>query len=305
MRRDYQHNGVTWIDLHQPTHEELRELMNEIMLSPDIINDLSTPSPRPTTELHGDLLYTAFLFPAFQHTHKEGGTKQEIDFVLTQNTLITVHYDTIDALHKFGKMVETRSILNNKTSPSTSSSLFFALLKKLYKSVYHEIEYAEDWLDRTEDDIFSGQEREMVTTLSQINRRFLDIRKTIHLHDEQLRSLKDASHHVDQNDFAHNIDSLLEEYSKIQETIVHDLALVRELQDTNNSLVRTKQNESMQTLTSIAYIALPITLVASIFGMNASNMPIVGAAYDFWFILSIMAVSAAVLFLTFRGKGWL
>ncbi|MEX0930476.1 MAG: CorA family divalent cation transporter [Candidatus Paceibacterota bacterium] len=302
MRRDYQYNGVTWIDLHQPTQEELRGLMHEKALPPDVVNDLASPSNRSTTELHGDRLYTVFHFPAFQHTHSKGGARQELDFVIMPGYLITVHYDTIDALHKFSKMVESRSILKNEEGPTSSAELFFALLKKLYKSVYHEIEYAEDWLDRTEDNIFSNREREMVSTLSEINRRFLDIKKTVHPHDEQLRLLKDVSLHTDQKDYARHADSLLREYTRIQETIDHDLALVRELQGTNNSLVNTKQNENMQTLTSIAYIALPVTIVASIFGMNASNMPVVGGAYDFWFILGIMAVITVLFFLAFKWK---
>ncbi|MEX1027062.1 MAG: CorA family divalent cation transporter [Candidatus Paceibacterota bacterium] len=305
MRRDYQYNDITWIDLHQPTSDELTALMHERALSPDIINDLSTPSPRPTTELHGEFLYTVFHFPAFQHTHSPGATRQEIDFVLTHDALITVRYDTVDALHKFSKMIETRSILQNGDGPTSNVALFFSLLKKLYKSVYHEIEYAEDWLNRSEDQVFTDHEREMVTTLSRISRRFLDIKKTIHLHDEQLRSLREVSRHTDHADYAYHTDRLLEEYHRIQETINHDLDLVRELRDTTYALVQTNQNESMKTLSSIAYIALPITVVASIFGMNATNMPVIGGAYDFWFILGIMAVATILLFATFKGKGWL
>ena len=49
---------------------------------------------------------------------------------------------------------------------------------------------------------------------------------------------------------------------------------------------------------------LPLTLVASIFGMNV-KVPGEGDISAFWAILAAMAVLLVVLVLAFRRRGWL
>ena len=77
-----------------------------------------------------------------------------------------------------------------------------------------------------------------------------------------------------------------------------------ELRKTNDSLLSTKQNEIMKVLTLMSFVAFPLTVIASIFGMN-SNLPIVGQSNDFLIILGIMIATAIFLFGIFKFKKWL
>ena len=76
-----------------------------------------------------------------------------------------------------------------------------------------------------------------------------------------------------------------------------------ELRETNNSLLSTKQNEVMKTLTVLAFLFLPISFMASLFGM--SNIPLAATPPGFWFALGIMAIIAFSCLLYFRHKEWL
>jgi magnesium transporter len=78
-----------------------------------------------------------------------------------------------------------------------------------------------------------------------------------------------------------------------------------ELRETNNSLLSTKQNETMKTLTVLTFLFLPLSFVAGLFGMNTMNNPIVGNQFDFWIILAIMAFLGMVSLLYFKRKDWL
>src|SRR5690606_30662739 len=82
--------------------------------------------------------------------------------------------------------------------------------------------------------------------------------------------------------------------------------IASELRVTNDSLLTATQNEITKTLTVVAFLALPLTLIASIFGMNATPRPLVTEEHGFSAILGIMALTAFALYVYFRYlKRWL
>jgi magnesium transporter len=106
-------------------------------------------------------------------------------------------------------------------------------------------------------------------------------------------------------EFSFYIDTVEGEYKRVYRLLEHLRESLQELRETNNSLLSTKQNEVMKTLTVLAFIFLPLSFVASLFGMNTQHIPIVGSPYDFWIVLGGMAVIALSSICFFRYKGWL
>jgi Mg2+ and Co2+ transporter CorA len=84
------------------------------------------------------------------------------------------------------------------------------------------------------------------------------------------------------------------------------MAIIEEFRETNNSLLSTKRNERMQSLTIMANVLFPVTMVAAIFSMNATNdMPFVGKPNDFWIVLGFMILAVATIAAVFKYKRWL
>ena len=81
--------------------------------------------------------------------------------------------------------------------------------------------------------------------------------------------------------------------------------MLDELRETNNSILTTKQNEIMKTLTILAFIVVPLATLSQIFGMNVTHTPLVGLPYDFWIIIGIMLGLALAMFGYFKYKKWI
>ncbi|HEY4476287.1 MAG TPA: CorA family divalent cation transporter, partial [Candidatus Paceibacterota bacterium] len=88
---------------------------------------------------------------------------------------------------------------------------------------------------------------------------------------------------------------------------VHELETAREtvraLEETNNSLLTAKTNEVVRLLTVISTLVLPLTFIASVFGMNAL-LPLGDHPKDFWFILASMVIAMAMMYFYFKRKRW-
>jgi len=78
-----------------------------------------------------------------------------------------------------------------------------------------------------------------------------------------------------------------------------------ELRETNNTLLSTKQNEVMKIFTILAFVTFPLSLFASIYGMNTKYIPLVGMKNDFWIVIGMMAFATILMFIYFKYKKWI
>ena len=80
--------------------------------------------------------------------------------------------------------------------------------------------------------------------------------------------------------------------------------VVEGLEETNESVISHRLNDILRVLTSISVIVLPLTLLASIWGMNV-RVPGQNNITDFYVILGVMVAMLVGLVLYFRRRGWL
>lgn len=298
----YSHKNLTWVDLESPTQDEVRAIMNEFHINPLAADELLAPTLKPKVDVYENFIYLILHFPAFKHSNTLS-QNQEVDFLIGKDFLITTRYDTIDPIHKFSKVFEVNSILDKSDMGTHAGYLFFYMIKKLYKSISHELEFLENNLDDIEEEIFRDREREMVVEISKASRQLLNFKQALIAHKDVLASFESAGKSFFGESFGYHLRTITGEYYRVENEIKFNSETAAELRETNNSLLSTKQNEVMKNLTLMTFLALPLTLVASIFGMN-TNLPFVGGDNDFYIVLSIMGAIAIPLFLFFRFKRW-
>ena len=80
---------------------------------------------------------------------------------------------------------------------------------------------------------------------------------------------------------------------------------LHELRETNNSLLTTKQNETMRVLTIMALLTFPLALLVAILNINSVSNPVFGMKNGFWFIVTTVVGSGAIMIWYFKHKGWL
>lgn len=289
----------TWIDLNSPTKEEVDSLVLVQNINPIIAKDLLTPTPSQYAEEEDGLIYAVLHIPAFKHSHSSGDA-QEIDFLISQDSVITARYDSIDSLHYFSKQIEVNEILNK----GENSNLFFGMMKEIYKSMADELSYMEDWMKEIEKNIFAGREKEMVFTISSAGRNLLNFKRIVDPHGNVFEFLKEKGRVKFGEKFEAEAKSLIEEWRHTMRRVNNQIELVNELRETNNSMLSTKQNEIMKVLTIMAFVTFPLSLIASVFGMNTNYLPIVGHRFDFLIVMGIMASAALLMFVFFKHKKW-
>jgi magnesium transporter len=80
---------------------------------------------------------------------------------------------------------------------------------------------------------------------------------------------------------------------------------VEALEDTNESVLSHRVNEVLRVLTAFSVVVLPLTLFASIWGMNVEFPFGTTGTGAFWAIIGAMAVMLVGMVGYFRRRGWL
>jgi magnesium transporter len=303
MFKRQNYKSITWIDSELTTKDEARELMEEFNLSPEVAQDILLPTFKDKIVPYKDYIYLILHFPAFKHTHNKSH-RQEIDFVIGKDFIITNRYEGIDAMEKYAKIFEVNSILNKKEGAIGPGELFLAMIKTIYQSLSDELDSINYLLREAERKIFAGKEKDMVFELSRIGREIINFNHIITPHGSILETLSEHSEKILGKVFALELEETLNEYYKISKTLENVTIVLKELRDTNNSLLSTKQNEIMKTLTVFTFFALPFSIITGFFQMNTINTPIVSGENGWFIIVSIEITVLVIVYLFAKKKKW-
>ncbi|NQV88288.1 MAG: hypothetical protein HQ402_01885 [Parcubacteria group bacterium] len=301
MINKHTYGGVVWIDLDSPTKDEIEQIVSEYGVSRVVAQELTAPSLKSRVEAYDTFVYLVIHFPVFKHSHTTE-TKQEIDFIIGKNFVITARYDTVDALYQFSKNIEVESILNKEIITNPRNVIFSGIMKEMYRSLENELSFTEDWLGSIEKKIFDDKEKDMVFEISKVGRNLLDFKKATDGHNEVLGALELVGGRLFGEDFTTSVKIAQNDYQKIKNSIKNNLELTSELRETNNSLLTTKQNEVVKVLTILAFITLPLSLASAIFQVDLGTGPILQTPNDLLILVGILAVISLAILTFFKYK---
>ncbi len=303
MIKKQNYKSIIWVDSESPTKDEARDLMQEFSLGPDVAQDILLPTFKDKITVHKDFIYFVLHFPAFKHTHNKSH-RQEIDFVLGKNFLITNRYEQIDAMEKYSKIFEVNSILNKGEAKIGPGEIFIAMMRTIYQSLTDELESLKYLLNDIEKNIFDGKEKEMVFELSRIGREIINFNHIVKPQGDILETLKNNAEKIFGKGFVLELDTLINDHYKMTHTLENITEVMHELRETNNSLLSTKQNEIMKLLTIITFFVIPFSIISDLFQINATDIPILGIPFDWFIIISVEIIIMIGLFILAKKKKW-
>ncbi|HVB20171.1 MAG TPA: CorA family divalent cation transporter [Candidatus Paceibacterota bacterium] len=301
----YEYRGGVWIDLEQPSEDEIRQIAKEFSISGRLERELLSPTPTPLVAGEEDMALLVLHFPA--HGAEDGITEnQEVDFIVSRNFILTVRYEVIAPLHHLQKLLETQKMVSGHPV-LTTDVLLEVLFAHLYTSVHDHTSHIVSHLARIERDMFDGFERKTILSILQVSREFLHMETALADQEEPLGRFLTvlAERTFFGTPFLDSRERILTQRMQIERLVETHRAVVTELRETNMALVEARQNEIMKTLTVITFSMLPLELIALVFGMHMLGTPLEQNPNAFWIIVTSMIGIVGVMTLFFARKRWI
>lgn len=254
MKRIYKYKDAQWLDLLNPSDEELKSVASEFALEDDVVVGLLSPSMRHTLSFREEYAFLILHFPAFKDTDEDAA--YELDFVIGKNFLITVHYHSIPVLEHFTNSLDKLEFTHGR------NGLFFGLFGALMSDFDQKLSEVDHWVRDIEKHMFSGEEKKTIFDISEAARHLIDFRNITAVYKESLTELKEKGKKLFDTEFVNSAQALFQDYERLEAKLERLSIAVKELRETNSSIVSTKQNESMKVLTIFTIIATVIVGLA-------------------------------------------
>lgn len=254
-------------------------------------------------ELFDDCIHMILHFPPSDRDVAKGN-EQEIDFIISHDVLITVHYESIYPIDQFAKLFE--KTINHQKHALHGGLLFVQLMKQIYQHSLHKLDAITKTIQEIEYYIFNGKEDMMVKKISYTGRKLLGFKQALRFHHDILRSYDTASTRLFGQDYGYHASIVLSEFNKTNSLLESNRDALAELQRTNDSLLSTKTNDIMRTFTIMTFVMMPLTIITGVFGMNTSmSLIFIQDRADFFFVLGAMIFTGLTMFLFFKIRKWL
>ena len=291
-------DSLVWLDLEDPTDEELALIEEEFALHPLAVEDARHRGQRPKVEV-----YDKYFFLVMHAVQLKDGElrDQEVHAFVGPNYLVTLRYAPAFDL----KPVLRRWERQQELTQEGGGFLLYALLDEVVDGYFNVVERFEDDSESVEEQVFADETRpDTQERIFRLKKQVIEFRRLVMPLREVLDLLQGEPRVVTgtlaayYRDVADHIIRVLEFIDNVRELLT--TALEAYLSQVSNRL-----NTVMKQLTSWAAIILVPTLIAGIYGMNFRHMPELNWLLGYPFALGLMAVSATTLYVVFKRRGWL
>ncbi|MCH1882497.1 magnesium and cobalt transport protein CorA [Agrococcus sp. ARC_14] len=302
--------GFAWIDLVEPSEQELRAVADELDLHHLVVEDVVARGQRTKLETYGALDYCVV------HRVLHRGDElvdREVHAIVTDRCIVTISWGGRRGLAR----VRDRVRAGMGALEATPQTVLYAVLDEaadeldvLAREVHEQIEGVED--------VFFGQEHPPTVDIYRAMRRVLALQRAAEPmsavvgrmaerigeeHLELRRHLRDVDDHA-----RRTAARLAGDRDLLASMLQLASARVAERQNDEMRAITEQQilqNEQMKKITSWAAIIFAPTLIAGIYGMNFTHMPELHWLLGYPFAVALMVVFAGGLFLAFKRRHWL
>jgi len=289
-----------WINLFQPSEDELKTMAETLNISQMYIQDILQTEHLPKVEQVGNqncyFLISRVLDPDlkgkdFKLMHE---ATRKIAIFLTDKQVITIERGT------FNWLEEMMGKAGNDISYSTSFQLVCRLLKHSFKSFEPLILRLGSDLDFYEGKLFENEKfPPFAKSLYNIRRKAAILKRLFTvssiLPDFMEDNTKSDPVAQDAIDMYRRIETMIEDVNERSVSLIN----------LNLSVSSQRSNEVMRFLTIYSAFFMPLTFLVGIYGMNFKFMPELDWRYGYAFCWLLMIGMAGFHFLWFKRKNWL
>ncbi|MBI1984800.1 MAG: magnesium transporter CorA family protein [Candidatus Wildermuthbacteria bacterium] len=294
---------TTWIDIQNPTSEDTTFLKERFAFHPLVMEELIPPIWRTKVEVFANYLFLVLHYPLYSKESRET-RPQELDIIITQDTIVTSHYRSLLPLKYLFDRCNADPEARAEYMNEGAGQLLFHILNELWESNLLKLTRLNKKLDEVEDAIFKGQENQMLKEISFTKADIIDFLRIVVPQGDIFESLKTEGTKFFGQEMEPYFSHLIGHWSQVKNDLQSYKDTIRALEETNNSLLAYRTNEIVRVLTLFSVIVLPIILLSQIFGMNL-NIPFVETPNNFLYIIILMLIGTAGMIFYFKKKKWM
>ncbi len=297
-------NDLTWVNIEKPTELETEYLAQNYPFHHLDLDDCLSRIQRPKIDEYKDYLFLVLHFPVF-NKEMRATVPSQVSVFIGEKYLITLHKGELKPLVKLFKECQIDEESLKEHFSQGSGYLLYRIIDRLVDYCLPILNKIGDNIERTEDNIFANTAMpRAIEDISVLRRDVISFRRTIWPMRAVIGSLEPRVRRFTKTDLSVYFGDTVDHVDKIWDGLDEYKEIIEGLNDTHDSLATNRTNEVIRILTIIATILLPLTLLASIYGMNIP-LPFQESRYTLAVVLAIWVAIVSGMLCFFRRRRWI
>jgi magnesium transporter len=298
-----EHGGLRWINIEQPGTLEQAWLAEHFDFHALDYEDVRSRNQRPKIDEYQDYLFIVLHFPVFDKTVGRLNAG-ELDIFIGPDFLITLPNSPLAPVEYLFERCRSSEETREQLMRKGPGLLLYKIVDDSFDYCFPMLRKMGNKLDRIEDEIFEGAAEDVVRDISNAKQEIINFRKIIRPQRAVLRDLERNKQRYLAEDLDIYFDDIVDASERIWDMLENYKEVAEALEVTNETVISHRVNAILRVLTAFSVIILPLTLIASVWGMNV-GVPGEGGEAAFWVIVAAMVAVLAGMLTFFRRRGWL
>jgi magnesium transporter len=297
--------GLRWVKIDHPTSVEQAWLEEHFDFHTLDFEDVLSRNQRPKIDRYDEYLFIVLHFPVFDSAAGRLGAG-ELDLFVGPGYLVTIPNQPLQPVEYLFDRCRQKEELREQLFSRGSGYLLYRIVDDGFDYCFPMLRKIGNKLDALEEEIFDGRSEEIVRDISNVKQEIINFRRVIRPQRPVLRDLEKVKSRylAPEMDLEIYFDDIVDAQERIWDVLENYKEVIEALEDTNESVISHRVNDILRVLTSISVIVLPLTFVASLWGMNV-GVPGEGDTEDFFLIVGVCVVLLVSMATYFRRRGWL
>jgi magnesium transporter len=294
--------GLRWINIERPRAVDRAWLEEHFDFHALDYEDVFSRNQRPKVDEYDDYLFIVLHFARYDKTVGRLNAA-EVDLFVGPDFVITLPNEQLQPLDYLFERCRRDEELREQVFSKGAGYLLYKIVDECVDASFPMLRKIGNKLERLEEDIFEGRSAEIVRDISTVKQEIINFRKIIRPQRTALKDLERTRRYIPE-DLEIYFDDINDASERIWDMLENFKEVVEGLESSNESVLSHRVNDVLRVLTAFSVIILPLTLIASIWGMNV-GVPGEGSQVAFWVIVGVMLGVLVTMVWWFRRRGFL
>src|SRR5690348_609438 len=280
--------GLRWINIERPRQVDRAWLEERFEFHPLDYEDVFSRNQRPKVDEYDDYLFIVLHFPRYDKTVARLNAA-EVDIFVGPDYLITLPNEEMQPISYLFERCRSSEELRESVFSKGPGYLLYRIVDDCVDASFPMLRKMGNKLERIEEEIFEGEPEDVVRDISNAKQEIINFRKVVRPQRAAFRDLERTKTRYIAEDLDIYFEDISDASERIWDMLENYKEVVEALEATNESAIAHSTNETFRFLTTISLIFLPLTLIASIWGMNV-RVPGEQDLTGFWVIIAVMVL---------------
>ncbi|MCB8966690.1 MAG: magnesium transporter CorA family protein [Ardenticatenaceae bacterium] len=299
------HSRVTWTNIVQPTLEDMDQLKSRYPhFHPLNLHDCTSELEFPKIDHHDGYLFIVVHLPRWD-SQERISRPSEVDIFVGKGILVTSHAGILKPLNELFARLQQDEALRNDLMGHGASPLLYELLDELINYCFPILQKVNQNIRHAEEHLFHEETEHILRDIAIVRRDVIALRHILRPQWDVFDALEKGNWPFIHDDLTLYWSNLGDHLAQLKAMLDEHMDVIDGLSDTIDTLASHRIDGVMRVLTFITILTAPLTLMATIFGINVELLPVQYHPLLFLGVIIIGILLTLVLIVYLNRRGFL